>query len=154
MVAVDLSREHCWLSLRDDRALLRIELLDRHVLERSCTLQLILADQAELLPSLSAASTFFAALHHPDRRITIDGGRAIKARHLAILQVADALALGARQRDIAIMLIGEDRVANEWRGRSDSLRLAIRRLISAAYAMQAGGWRTLINRTKPLDRTA
>lgn len=78
---------------------------------------------------------FAASLFPEDRRID---------RGLELLRVHDALAAGASQREIAQALFGEERVAREWSGASDSLRSRTRRLIRDAVSMAEGGYQTLL----------
>jgi len=68
-------------------------------------------------------------------------------RWIALLQVSDAMRAGACQREIAEVIFGPDRVADEWRGRSDSLRSRVRRLVRDMRAMAQGGWRALLRRS-------
>jgi hypothetical protein len=86
---------------------------------------------------------FSRALFPHDRRVV---------RWVRALRVHDALGAGASQREIAIGLFGEDRVKAEWRGRSDSLRLHVRRLAGLARRLTGGDWRTLM--TRPVDADA
>ncbi len=78
---------------------------------------------------------FSPALYPRDPRIE---------RGIAMLRVHDALRQGASHRDIAAVLVGEDRAAREWAGASDSLRSRIRRLVRDARAMAHGGYRLLL----------
>lgn len=66
------------------------------------------------------------------------------ARGIDMLRVHDALDEGAIQREIAAALFGEQRVADEWGGASDSLRSRVRRLAGDARAMARGGYRFLL----------
>lgn len=143
MVIVDLSPNCRWISLRDARALIRVALHGNRPLDQPCTLQLLLDCRSEALHVLDKATAFLDALCHPAKPIPLASFDRITTRHIVVLRVADALALGVGQRAIAVMLFGSARVAEEWRGRSDSLRLAVRRLIVAARAMQVGDWRRL-----------
>ncbi|WP_068087211.1 DUF2285 domain-containing protein [Novosphingobium rosa] len=68
-------------------------------------------------------------------------------RGLDVLRVHDALADGASQREIASVFFGEERVAADWSGPSDSLRSRVRRLVSDARAMAGGGYRWLLRRS-------
>jgi len=67
-------------------------------------------------------------------------------RWLTALRVHDALAAGASQREIGAALFGEERILLDWRGRTDSLRSRVRRLVRDAEAMARGGYRGLMNR--------
>lgn len=66
------------------------------------------------------------------------------ARGLEALRISDALEHGASQRDIAVALVGEERVEREWAGVSDALRSRVRRLIRHAREMAGGGYRSLL----------
>jgi hypothetical protein len=65
-------------------------------------------------------------------------------RWQAALIAWDARGEGASQREIAALLVGIDRVREEWGGVSDSLRARVRRLLDHGEAMVSGGWRTLL----------
>jgi hypothetical protein len=71
------------------------------------------------------------------------------ARWSTMLQVFDGLEAGASQRDIAVALFGHERVASDWRGASDHLRTAVRRLIAGTRRMVDHGYRSLL---QPSDR--
>jgi len=63
-----------------------------------------------------------------------------------MLRVHDALQEGASQREIGATLFGDERVAHDWIGESDSLRSRVRRLVREANAMARGGYRQLMRR--------
>lgn len=60
------------------------------------------------------------------------------------LRVVDAANVGASQRDIAVALFGERRVAAEWSRGSDCLRLRVQRLVREGRRMVGGGYRGLL----------
>ncbi|MGC6331151.1 DUF2285 domain-containing protein [Rhizorhabdus sp. FW153] len=96
--------------------------------------------EARLLPlrrlvDLCRHGRFTRSLFPPDPRIT---------RAIIMLRVHDALQEGASQREIGIGLFGAARVAEDWAGRSDSLRSRIRRLVREAREMACGGYRQLM----------
>jgi hypothetical protein len=68
-------------------------------------------------------------------------------RLVAVLRVADGLADGASQREIACALFGAEAVAYGWNGRTDALRSRLKRLVREARTMRAGGYRQLLGRT-------
>lgn len=78
---------------------------------------------------------FAASLFPHDRRVD---------RGLDLLRVHDALVAGASQREIAGTLFGVERVEEDWRGSSDSLRSRVRRLVHDATRMARGGYRFLM----------
>lgn len=65
-------------------------------------------------------------------------------RWLESLRALDARRAGASQREIAVLLFGEDRVAEDWAGRSDYMRMRIQRLLRTAERLAAGGYRGLL----------
>lgn len=67
-------------------------------------------------------------------------------RGLEMLRVHDALSAGASQREIAEALFGSERVREDWRDGSDSLRSRVRRLVREARDMARGGYRQLMRR--------
>jgi len=65
-------------------------------------------------------------------------------RWAQMVQALDGLSAGASQRDLAMALFGADRVAAEWRGFSDHLRLKVRRIVREARRLVGGGYRALL----------
>lgn len=65
-------------------------------------------------------------------------------RGITLLRVHDALASGATQREIAVVLLGRDNVDRDWEHPSDSQRSRIRRLTRQARSMAEGGFRRLL----------
>lgn len=65
-------------------------------------------------------------------------------RGIDVLRVHDALGQGASQREIGAALFGDERVARDWVGVSDSLRSRVRRLVCEAHTMARGGYRHLM----------
>jgi hypothetical protein len=61
------------------------------------------------------------------------------------LQAYDGWAAGASHREIGIALYSARRVAEDWDGASDFLRLRVRRLISFARKMVDGEYKKLLN---------
>ncbi|WP_035706826.1 DUF2285 domain-containing protein [Niveispirillum irakense] len=60
------------------------------------------------------------------------------------LRAVDAANAGASQREIAVTLFGERRVAAEWSCGSDCLRLRVQRLIREGRRMVRDGYRDLL----------
>lgn len=67
------------------------------------------------------------------------------AKWVRALQAYDGMRAGASQREIAIALLGEKEVRDEWNGRSDFLRARVQRLLSFARSMVDGGYRKLLH---------
>ena len=63
-----------------------------------------------------------------------------------MLRVHDAIGQGASQREIGVVLFGDERVARDWVRESDALRSRVRRLVHEARAMARGGYRQLMRR--------
>jgi hypothetical protein len=135
--------EHAVLSDGYHRIRIEVErgsLADGHPVLLHFRLPGVASADARILPlrqflELCRTGRFATALFPPDRRVT---------RWLTVLRVHDALSAGASQREIAAVLFGEERVAVDWRGRSDSLRSQVRRLVREARAIAAGGYRQLL----------
>jgi hypothetical protein len=86
--------------------------------------------------SLVRTGRFVAALHRPPPRV---------ARHVLLLRTADALAAGARQREIAAALVDRAAAEVDWRDKRPELRLRAQRLVRDARACAGGGWRALLS---------
>jgi hypothetical protein len=95
------------------------------------------------LVTLCDAGRFAPGLFPPDRRLP---------RWIEFLRVADARASGASYRDIALVLYGEDRTRDEWHDEGRSLHSRVRRLVSGASDMAAGGYRDLLRRRRSPDK--
>lgn len=98
--------------------------------------------EAQLLPlrrlaGLCRTGRFLPSLFPRDRRAE---------RLIEVLRVHDALSAGASQREIALHLFGRERVPNDWREVSDSLRSRVRRMVREARRMAGGGYRLLLGR--------
>ncbi|PVM91753.1 hypothetical protein DDF62_06935 [Caulobacter radicis] len=64
-------------------------------------------------------------------------------RWLRALQALDARRAGASQRQIATLLFGDSRVAQDWSGASDYMRMRVQRLVRSAEQMAAGRYRAV-----------
>ncbi|WP_412072788.1 DUF2285 domain-containing protein [Sphingopyxis sp. GC21] len=96
--------------------------------------------EAQVLPlrrlaGLYRTGQFLPALFPRERKVE---------RLIEVLRVADALSAGASQREIAACLFGTERISRDWRAASDSLRSQVRRLVSRARHMAAGGYRSFL----------
>lgn len=67
-----------------------------------------------------------------------------RPRYVSVLRVFDGLCAGASHREIAEVLFGRERVAEEWSGASDSLKSQVRRLAALARKYSGGGWVELL----------
>jgi len=99
----------------------------RHIEAKTLTLRRLLL--------LCRLGRFPRGLFPPERR----------ARRWAMaLQAYDAVQAGASHRDIAAALFGEKIVKEDWKGRSDYLRLRTQRLVRTADKLVNGGYRDLL----------
>ncbi len=111
----------------------------------SYPLAIIIPLDADALDRIEAATRLLRALQGrsvpPDRRLTRQQLR--RARHM--LQAVDGRMNGASYREIASVIFGRERVADEpWK--TSALRDATMDLVRDAFAMIAGGYRTLLRR--------
>jgi len=67
------------------------------------------------------------------------------AKWALALQAFDGAASGASHREIAVALYSERRVAEEWNGASDFLRMRVRRLLTFARRMVDGEYTKLLH---------
>lgn len=73
----------------------------------------------------------------PDRRL---------ARLVEALRVGDALSDGGSLRDIACVMLGRERVQQEWPGAGDSMKSWVRRRATLARRLHASGPRAVLHR--------
>lgn len=66
-----------------------------------------------------------------------------QTRWVEALRAHDARSDGASQRQIAILIFGEDRVREDWAGPSDYMRMRVHRLLRMADDLVAGGYRAM-----------
>lgn len=67
-------------------------------------------------------------------------------RLVLLLRAADGLAHGARQRELAAVLLSREAASARWRSEVPSLRTRAQRLVAGARTMADGGWRALLTR--------
>ncbi|MFD2235298.1 DUF2285 domain-containing protein [Phaeospirillum tilakii] len=154
--AFDLQRFAAWatvLRLADGRELLllsdgvrhlQLELIDGTLLAGPVRLHYALSGITQIdvktltlrrLVVLCRRGRFPTGLFPPEPR----------ARRWALaLQAYDGLTTGASHREIAMALFGDTTVREDWNGRSQYLRLRVRRLIQVATALVQGGYRDLL----------
>lgn len=71
------------------------------------------------------------------------------ARWVEAIRAFDARRGGASHREIARLLYGDERVSEEWNGRSDYMRMRVHRLLRSAESLAAGGYRKLLGLRAP-----
>lgn len=113
------------------------------VLAGPVSLKLIVPERALVGMHLGQLQKLLSALAHPSGLIPAHCNPNAAHKLVTALQVADALAAGASQRDIAVVLFGTGRVSSDWNTASDALRSQVRRLIKRARQLSAGGWRNI-----------
>ena len=84
---------------------------------------------------LAKTSRFSRMLHRPEAHAN---------RWVLILRAADGLAAGARQREIAEVLLSRSAREPQWRIRDPSLRLKVQRLVRLARHFAGDGYRELL----------
>ena len=70
-------------------------------------------------------------------------------RWLGVIRALDARRAGASQKQIAALLFGEGRVAQDWSGASDYMRMRVQRLVRSAEQMAAGRYRAAFGLRSP-----
>lgn len=102
-----------------------------------------LADTPQLDMQILALRRFAALRHHGHVPASLMPRPANLARRILLIRTLDALASSPHRRAVAIALFGEARVKAEWVGRSEHLKSRVRRLITDARRLAAGGYRDL-----------
>lgn len=87
------------------------------------------------LMALLETRRFARSLHPPER---------MARRWILALRTHDALAAGARQREIAALLLSGTAAEARWRVDAASIRSQVQRLVRAARIMGHGGYRALL----------
>jgi hypothetical protein len=131
-------REHVYLS--DGSHRLQLDITKGSVLGGPVYLQFNLTGFQDLDQKLLSLRRLIAL--HRQRQFSAQlYPREVKAaRWATALQAYDGHSAGASFREIAIVLYGQDRVVEDWNGRSDFLRLRVQRMIKYARSMVAGGY--------------
>jgi hypothetical protein len=132
------------VALSDGYRRIRIDVMSGTVLEGPVVLQHQLTGLAGLSPKILALRRLIALTRTRRFGVSLFPVAPQTARIVAALQVFDGLLAGASQHDLAVALYGEDRVAAEWNGKSDSMRSRVRRLVRLAHDLAAGGWQRLL----------
>lgn len=132
------------VALSDGCRRIRIDVVSGTLLEGSVLLKHELSGLAELSPKILALRRLIALTKTRRFGVSLFPIAPQTARIVTALQVFDGLSAGASQHDIAVALYGEERVATEWNGKSDSMRSRVRRLVRLAQRMAAGDWMQLL----------
>lgn len=144
---VDLLRDpqgHEWLLVSDRFGQVQLEITEGSLLAGPVTLHFEVTGFRQLGAKLRTL-TRLEALHRigrfPKSLFPVETGAKKWAR---ALQAYDGMVAGASQREIAVALLGEAYVREEWNGRSDFLRARIQRILQFGRSMVDGGYRKIL----------
>lgn len=138
------------LLIREGLRMVRLDVVQGTLTEDPVRLRYKLDGLAELghrlltlrrLVALRRLGRLPAALYPPEAR---------GARWILLLRALDGLRDGATQRELAAGLFGTCGAGDEWRQRSDYLRLRVQRLARSATELRDGGYRALLRGSPPL----
>lgn len=132
------------VALSDGCRRIRIDVISGTLLEGPVLLKHQLAGLTGLSPKILALRRLIALTKTRRFGPSLFPTARQTARIVDALQVFDGLSAGASHHDIAVALYGDDRVAAEWNGKSDSMRSRVRRLVGLANDLAAGGWQRLL----------
>ena len=123
---------------------LRLAVIEGDILNGPVTCQLALPEPGGAAAGLASLRALIA-LRDTGRLPAATSRPPSRAkRWLESLQAHDARRAGASQREIAALLFGQDRVREDWAGRSDYMRMRVHRLLRTADRLVAGGYRSLL----------
>lgn len=132
------------LSLSDGMSRISLRLIAGDFLNGPVNLDFIISD-ARATAQILALNRFRSLRHHGSFSAWLHRRAQRAARWIRQLRAFGALSAGASERDIAVVLFGEQHTHQQWRDRDGSLRSAVRRLVSAARRNVAGGYRDLLS---------
>lgn len=135
-------REH--LSLSDGQRRVRLDVQSGTLREGPVMLHYQLAGLHGIEPQLLTLHRLLAFCRLGRFAIGLDPPEKRADRWITMLRAYDATLAGASQREIASELFGADRVREEWRSSSDSLRLRIQRMVRGGNELVNGGYRGLL----------
>lgn len=134
------------LALSDGRNRIRLDIIGGSVRTRPSALRFELTGLDGLDPQLATLRRLGWCARRRRFPAHLFASPTRAARRIEVLRVADALAAGASQREIAEELFGEARMRAGWLGATDHLRSRLRRLVREARDMARGGYRALLFR--------
>ena len=133
-----------WLLLSDPVGQIQLEITTGTLSEGPVLLHFDVAGFQELgakLRTLSRLEALYRLGRFPRSLFPPETGAGKWAR---ALQAFDGYRAGASQREIAVALMGEAVVRDEWNGRSDFLRARVQRILRYGRKMADGGYRELL----------
>lgn len=143
-------REHLLIS--DGCRAIRIDVLAGSIATGPCELSYGLAGLSSADRPLMTLRRFLALWRTGTFCRSLHPAEVRAKRWLLMLRACDALAAGADQREIAMVLISGEAGQSRWRTQSPSLRSRVQRLVRSARAMQAGGLWALLDTSVPPAR--
>lgn len=135
-------REH--LSLSDGQRRVRLDVQSGSLRQGPVMLHYQLAGLHGVEPQLLTLQRLLAFCRLGRFAIGLDPPEKRADRWITLLRAYDATRAGASQREIASELFGADRVREDWRSSSDSLRLRIQRMVRGGNELANGGYRGLL----------
>lgn len=139
--AVD-DREHLLLS--DGFRAIRIDVLVGTIADGPAELRYRLAGLASAERPLLTLRRLLALWRNGRFSCSLHPDEAKSRRWLLMLRAIDALAAGAGQREIAMLLLSAEAGEARWRSHSPSLRSQVQRLVRGARRMASGGYVELL----------
>jgi hypothetical protein len=125
---------------------MRISIASKVDPARPLRLDYRLGGHLELERPLLTLRRFSALMRRGSCPVTLFPQEPQTRRWTLLLTTLDGLAGGASHRQIAIGLFGRTAVEQDWTGRSDYLRLRVRRLVAAAHRLANGAYLGLLGR--------
>lgn len=137
-----LGRE--WLLLSDGVGQVQLEIIEGTLGAGPVVLHFEVTGFKQLCPKLRTLTRLeaFHRLGRFPRFLFPVETRAVKWARA--LQAYDGMLAGASQREIAVALMGEAFVREEWNGRSDFLRARVQRMLQYGRKMVNGGYKAIL----------
>jgi hypothetical protein len=137
---------HEWLLLSDGIGEVQLEITKGTLGAGPVALHFEVTGFHNLLPKLRTLARL-EALHRlgrfPRSLFSVEAGAVKWSR---ALQAYDGMLAGASQREIAVALMGEAFVREEWNCRSDFLRARVQRLLQYGRKMVNGGYKAILGK--------
>lgn len=133
-----------YLTLCDGQRRVRLDVKSGSLQQGPVMLHYQLAGLHSVEPQLLTLQRLLAFCRLGRFAIGLDPPEKRAGRWITMLRALDATRAGATQREIASELFGTDRVREEWRSSSDSLRLCIQRMVRGSNELVNGGYKDLL----------
>ena len=132
------------LLLHEGSRQIRLHVETGTLLDGPVSLRFAFDPQGRFEPPLATLRRFLHLQRTGEWLVQAPLPKRLRARAITALRVHDALATGARLRDIAVMLYGEPRVAEDWRAPGEAMKSQCRRWKIVAREMAKGGFTCLL----------